>query len=66
MRAKDELVRVRTAAVTLMSADLRLVKNAATSSSHHVKMDLNKKSSPEKKSVQNLIIDAKWFRKTIN
>ena len=29
-----------------------------------VKIDLNKNSLPKEKTIQNFIIDAKWFRKT--
>ena len=35
-------------------------------STHHVKMDLDKTSRPEKKRVQNLVVDAKGFRKGMN
>ena len=46
--------------------NLTLAKPQKIAPSHHVKMDLDKKSGPDKKRVQNLIVDAKGFSKTMN
>ena len=51
---------------SLEKAPQKMIGQWKSKYAHHVKMDLHKKSGPKKKSVQNLIVDAKGFRKTMN